>query len=81
MNDSKSVKKIHKILNHKQKEQTYYEQRKAGKFSEETNKVVDEVVNNCEICKGAQKTPWYLQYTIKMINFYLKSEVGSPNIL
>ena len=46
-----AVKKIHKILNHKSKEQMYYAYRNAEKLSEETKKMIDAVVDKCEICK------------------------------
>ena len=47
----KAVQKINKILNHKQKEQTYYVYRSVGKLDGETKKLIDEVVDMCEICK------------------------------
>ena len=46
-----AVKKIHKILNHKSKEQMYYAYRNAGKLTEETKKMIDAVVDKCEISK------------------------------
>ena len=47
----KAVKKIHKVLNQKKKEQMYYAYMNAGKFDEEIKKTIDEVVEKCEICK------------------------------
>ena len=46
-----AVKKIYKILNHKSKEQIYFAYRNAGKLDTEVNKIIDDVVENCEICK------------------------------
>ena len=46
------VKKIHKIFNHKSKEQMYYPYRNEGKLNEEVKKMIDNVVNKCEICKN-----------------------------
>ena len=46
-----AVKKIHKILNHKSKEQMYYAYRNTGKLNEDTKKMIDAVVDKCEICK------------------------------
>ena len=45
------LKKIHKILNHKSKEQIYYAYRNAGKLDKEVKKTIDTVVGKCEICK------------------------------
>ena len=45
------MKKIHKILNHKSKEQMYYAYRNAGKLYKDVKKIIDSVVENCEICK------------------------------
>ena len=47
----KAIRKIHKILNHKSKEQMHYAYRNAGKLNEETRKEIDEVVDKCDICK------------------------------
>ena len=47
----KAVQKIHKVLNHKQKEQMYYAYSSAGKQDKETKKMIDEVVEKCAICK------------------------------
>ena len=47
----KAVKKIHKVLNHKKKEQMYYAYMNAGKYNEDIKKTIDEVVEKCEICK------------------------------
>ena len=46
-----AVKKIHKKLNHKSKEQMYHAYRNAGKLTEEVKKIIDTVVDKCEICK------------------------------
>ena len=37
----KAVKKIHKVLNHKQKEQMYFAYRNAGKLDGDTKKIID----------------------------------------
>ena len=57
VSSDKAIWKIHKILNHKSKEQMHYVFRNAGKLNEETRKKIDEVVDKCEICKknGASK--------------------------
>ena len=51
VNSDKALWKIHKILNHKSKEQMHYAFSNAGKLNEETRKKIDEVVDKCEICK------------------------------
>ena len=43
--------KINKILNHKNKEQMYYIYRNVGKLTEEVKKMIDTVVDKCEIYK------------------------------
>ena len=55
-----AVKKINKILNHKSKDQIYYTYRNAGKLNEDTKKMIDAVVDKCEICKknvGSKSRP------------------------
>ena len=47
----KSIKKIHKILNHKTKDQMYYVYRNAGQLDDETKRIINEVIEKCEICK------------------------------
>ena len=47
----KAVTKIHKVLNHKQKEQMLYAFRNAGKLDGDTRQLIDEVIEKCEICK------------------------------
>ncbi len=51
VNSEKLIQRVHKILNHKSKEQMHYAFRNAGKLNEETRKKIDEVVDKCEICK------------------------------
>ena len=51
INTLKAVQRIHKILNHKQKKQMVYAYENAGKLDTETRKLIDEVVENCKICK------------------------------
>ena len=51
VNSMKAVAQIHKILNHKRKEQMYYAYRNARKLDKETKKIIDDVVDNCNICK------------------------------
>ena len=51
-----AIKKIHKTLNHKSKEQMMYAYRNAGKLDEETRKKINEVVEKCEICKINNKS-------------------------
>ena len=45
------IKKIHKTLNHKGKEQLIYAYRNAGKLDEGIRKRINEIVDKCEICK------------------------------
>ena len=52
----KVIKKIHKILNHKSKEQMQYAFRNAGKLDEETKKKINEIVDKCEVCKKNSKS-------------------------
>ena len=52
----KGIQNIHKRLNHKQKEQMYYAYRSAGKLNEETKKLIDKVVEKCEVCKRNLKS-------------------------
>ena len=47
----KAVTKIHKVLNHKQKEQMLFAFRNAGKLDGDTRKLIDEVIEKCEVCK------------------------------
>ena len=54
--DFKSVKRIHKILNHKKKEQLYYTYRNTGKGMENIKKVIDDVVDKCKICQKSSKS-------------------------
>ena len=49
-----AVRKIHKILNHKSKEQMYYAYRNTGKLDTETKKMIDHVV---ESVNYARKMP------------------------
>ena len=52
VSSDKVIQKIHKILNHKSKEQIHYAYRNTGKLNEETRKKIDEVVDKCAICKN-----------------------------
>ena len=45
----KAVKKIHKNLNHKSKEQMMYAFRNAGKLDEDTRKLIKIVKEECKI--------------------------------
>ena len=47
----KAVTKIHKVLNHKTKEQMLYAFRNAGKLDGDTRRLTDEVIEKCDICK------------------------------
>merc|ERR1712074_48942 len=46
-----TIKKIHKKLNHRSKEQMFYAFKNAGKLNEVTRKTIEKVVEQCEICK------------------------------
>ena len=50
------IKKIHKTLNHKGKEQLIYAYRNAGKLDEGIRKRINEIVDKCEICKKNSKS-------------------------
>ena len=52
----KVIKKIHRILNHKSKEQMQYAFRNVGKLDEETKKKINEIVDKCEVCKKNSKS-------------------------
>ena len=41
VSSDKAIRKFHKILNHKSKEQMHYAYRNAGKLNEETRKKID----------------------------------------
>ena len=56
MDSEKAIRKIHKIFNHKSKEQMHYAFRNAGKLNEEIRKKIDEVVDKCEICKKKSRS-------------------------
>merc|ERR1712030_140420 len=46
-----AVRRIHKKLNHKSKEQMLYAFNNAGKLDETTRKNIEKVLDECEICK------------------------------
>ena len=50
------VRKIHKILNHKSKEQMNYAYSNAGKMTPQDRKWIDRVVRTCKICKRNKKS-------------------------
>ena len=52
----KVIKRIHKILNHKGKEQIIYTYRNAGKLDEGIRKKINEIVDKCEVCKKNSKS-------------------------
>ena len=57
--DTKSdsaIRRIHKNLNHKSKEQMIYAYRNAGKLDEGIRKKIIEIVDKCEICKKNSKS-------------------------
>ena len=51
VSNENAMRKVHKILNHKSKEQMYYAYRNAGKLSTKVRKLIDRVVENCGVCK------------------------------
>ena len=51
MSNESSVRKVLKILNYKSKEQMYYAYRNGGKLSTKVRKLINRVVENCEVCK------------------------------
>ena len=52
----RAIKKIHKTLNHKGKEQLIYAYRNAGKLDEGIRKRINEIVDKCDICKKNSKS-------------------------
>ena len=50
------IKNIHKISNHKSKEQMKYAFRNAGNLDEETKKKFNDIVERCEYCKTNRKS-------------------------
>ena len=46
-----AIRKIHKKLNHKSKEQMNYAYSNAGKMMPQVRKLIDRVVRTCKICK------------------------------
>ena len=46
-----AVRKIHKILYHKSKKQIYYAYRNTEQLTNKVKKVIDNVIEKCEICK------------------------------
>ena len=46
-----AVTKIHRLLNHKTKEQMLFAFRNAGKLDNETRQMIDKVIDSCKICK------------------------------
>ena len=50
------IRKIHKILNHKSKEQMNYAYNNAGKMTPQVRKWIDRVVRTCKVCKKAKKS-------------------------
>ena len=56
MRSKKGIKRIHKNLNHKSKEQMIYAYRNAGKLDEGIRKRINEIVDKCEIFKKNSKS-------------------------
>ena len=50
------IRKIHKILNHKSKEQMNYAYNNAGKMTPQVRKWIDRVIRTCKVCKKAKKS-------------------------
>ena len=50
------IKKIHTVLNHKQKKQMYRAYENAGKMNKEVRRMIDAVVDRCEVCKKNSKS-------------------------
>ena len=51
-----AIKRIHKNLNHKSKEQMIYAYRNTGKLDDGIRKKIIEIVDKCEICKKISKS-------------------------
>ena len=51
-----AVKKIHKALNHKSKEQMQYAFRSAGKLDGDTRRLIKMVMEQCEVCKKSSQS-------------------------
>ena len=83
----KAVTKIHKVLNHKQKDQMLYAFRNAGKLDGDTRQLIDKVVDNCDICKENSRSKSKPSVAIpratdfnSIVSFDLKS-IGDKHIL
>ena len=83
----KAVTKVHKVLNHKQKEQMFFAFRNAGKLDEETRQLINEVIDRCEICKKSSRSKSKPSVAISratdfnsVVSFDLKS-IGDKYIL
>ena len=51
MSNENAVRKVHKILNHKSKEQMYYAYGNARKLSTKVRKLINRVVETYGVCK------------------------------
>ena len=51
-----AVTRNHKILNHKKKDQMHFAYRNAGKLDRATRKVINDIIDNCEICKKSSRS-------------------------
>ena len=83
----KAVRKIHRALNHKQKEQMYFAFRNAEKLDEDTRHLIDKVIYTCEICKKNSRSKSKPSVAISratvfnsVVSFDLKS-IGDKYIL
>merc|ERR1712105_546205 len=83
----KAVTKIHKVLNHKKKDQMLYAFRNAGKLDGDMRLLIDEVIDNCDICKKNSRSKSKPSVAIpratdfnSIVSFDLKS-IGDKYIL
>ena len=51
MSNENAVRKVYKILNYKSKEQMYYAYRNTEKLTPKVRKLIDRVVEICEVCE------------------------------
>ena len=54
--DVKGVTWIHKIFNHKMKDQMVHSQNQAEMLTDEVRQIIDDIAEKCEFCKQNSKS-------------------------